>query len=677
MSASGDEKKSIDVKTALAKIQQQKQEIAKQEAQAAAAKQTEIGQTKTNVYDSMAALQQFQKDSTRVKVSEAANQKTYQQNRINEVQQKFNEVTANKDQYLEGVYITYARNVGEYLKNADENIESLNQAIAAGTDAKIIYGKNIKKLEKEALKPHLKKVYGYKSQPTKEQKEAEQIGKLALVGPPSSLKVTGLGRVAQEYEGVFKNVSDALTDAIKNAKTQAIKAKSEGKPIETILWYGLAETTTGGRGAFNGVTFVVRPKQWEESAKTINTLLTPSKNESVSSYQNRVRQIVEGDIVDPVLREKMVKQLLATMPKPTVSEENIEAGKKYRAVLIDTILSDPISFVAEVAGGVAGGWLAGQIIGRLPAAIRRITPKTLEQKAFAKIHPLNAGEPILSPDITAHPLDSLSDSAVSQIESGIGSSPATSLGKGKYTTPFSKTYGVGLQLKPRKGMTAIIVLADPKTQAIKGFLSLAEAMEITGGMPELLSTMGGLQAIPMVYIDPNISDANYKSIQTMLQEQPTIPASALKEIQENDEILATLLSLGIVVIPDLSQVSVHDQSVINLAEQASIQEISQVQDVVQEVVPKEIPVEITDPTVITPPLKLSLEDKEKRRAMNLGLHNGRRMLYRVSYPDLKQVIGPLDARSFPDALGKAQRQRRTAKKLPRTIIVDLIGERKV
>ena len=51
-------------------------------------------------------------------------------------------------------------------------------------------------------------------------------------------------------------------------------------------------------------------------------------------------------------------------------------------------------------------------------------------------------------------------------------------------------------------------------------------------------------------------------------------------------------------------------------------------------------------------------------------------MYRVSYPDLKQVIGPLDARSFPDALGKAQRQRRTAKKLPRTIIVDLIGERK-
>ena len=665
MSASGDEKKTVDTKAAIAANKQQKQEIAKQEAQAAAAKQTEIGQTKTNVYDSMAALQQFQKDSTRVKVSEAANQKTYQQNRINEVQQKFNEVTANKDQYLEGVYITYARNVGEYLKNADENIESLNQAIAAGTDAKIIYGKNIKKLEKEALKPHLKKVYGYKSQPTKEQKEAEQIGKLALVGPPSSLKVTGLGRVAQEYEGVFKNVSDALTDAIKNAKTQAIKAKSEGKPIETILWYGLAETTTGGRGAFNGVTFVVRPKQWEESAKTINTLLTPSKNESVSSYQNRVRQIVEGDIVDPVLREKMVKQLLATMPKPTVSEENIEAGKKYRAILVDTILSDPISFVAEVAGGVAGGWLAGQIIGRLPATIQRITPKTLEQRAFDKIHPLNAGEPILGPDITAHPLDTLSDSAVAQIESGMGQNPSKFIGKGKYTTPFSKTYGVGLQLKPRKGMTAIIVLADPKTHAIKGFLSLAEAMEITGGMPELLTTMGGLQAIPMVYIDPNISDANYKSIQTMLMEQPTIPASSLKEIQEDDEILATLLSLGVVVIPDLSQITIQNPDVVEIVEQESIQTSAQAQTQIQEITPIPVP-ELEDTPPTTPPLRLSLEDKKKRAKINLKLFNGPRERYRVKFTyhrGGKEVI-TVEARSFPEAVNRAQMARKPNKYPP-------------
>ena len=93
-------------------------------------------------------------------------------------------------------------------------------------------------------------------------------------------------------------------------------------------------------------------------------------------------------------------------------------------------------------------------------------------------------------------------------------------------------------------------------------------------------------------------------------------------------------------------------------------------------VPQVVPTELETVTPTTPPLRLSKSEVEKRRAMNLQLFRGKKLLYRVSYPDLNQIIGPLEARSLPDALGKAQRQRRTAKKLPRTIIVDLIGERK-
>ena len=77
MSASGDERKDIDVKAAIAAIQQQKRETAKQESEAAAAKQTLIraGRYQPNVYDSLAALQKIQKDSVSVKVSEAENRK--------------------------------------------------------------------------------------------------------------------------------------------------------------------------------------------------------------------------------------------------------------------------------------------------------------------------------------------------------------------------------------------------------------------------------------------------------------------------------------------------------------------------------------------------------------------------------------------------------------------------
>ena len=165
MSNTGDERKDIDVKAALAAIQQQKRE----EAQQIKTPSTQTGQPKTSVYSSLAALQKIQQDSVSVKVSEAANQKTYQQNKINEVQQQFNEVTANKDKYDSSTYDDYAQNVGTYLRAANKNVETLDYAITSGTAAKILYGKNIKKLEAEALKPHLKKVTTYQSSPTKEQ----------------------------------------------------------------------------------------------------------------------------------------------------------------------------------------------------------------------------------------------------------------------------------------------------------------------------------------------------------------------------------------------------------------------------------------------------------------------------------------------------------------------------
>jgi len=256
VSASGDEKKTVDTKAAIAANKQQKQEIAKQEAQAAAAKQTEIGQTKTNVYDSMAALQQFQKDSTRVKVSEAANQKIIQQNKIKEVQQKFNEVTANKDQYLEGVYLTYAQNVGTYLRTANQNVEALDNAIASGTTAIILYGKNIKKLEKEALKPHLKKEYTYKTSPQKQ----EEPPSGAIQGPPSELKTTGrrsaLNRPPILYEDIIQRFYDksnfptqeemnkTLSEKGLNAK-QTYRANTFGEALNRLL-YTATETIGGG-----------------------------------------------------------------------------------------------------------------------------------------------------------------------------------------------------------------------------------------------------------------------------------------------------------------------------------------------------------------------------------------------------------------------------------------------
>ena len=83
-----------------------------------------------------------------------------------------------------------------------------------------------------------------------------------------------------------------------------------------------------------------------------------------------------------------------------------------------------------------------------------------------------------------------------------------------------------------------------------------------------------------------------------------------------------------------------------------------------------------DPT-ITPPIKLSLEAKQKRKEMSLQLFRGSKKLYEVSFNykgGKTQEIGPVEARSLPDALGKAQRKRSPNKTLPRVIVVDLIGK---
>jgi len=90
------------------------------------------------------------------------------------------------------------------------------------------------------------------------------------------------------------------------------------------------------------------------------------------------------------------------------------------------------------------------------------------------------------------------------------------------------------------------------------------------------------------------------------------------------------------------------------------------------------PTEPTTPTP-TPPLPLTPKQRETRRKMTLQLFSGKNKLYRVNYQykgGRKETIGPLEARSLPDALGKAQRVRSGNKTLPTVITVTFIGERK-
>ena len=94
--------------------------------------------------------------------------------------------------------------------------------------------------------------------------------------------------------------------------------------------------------------------------------------------------------------------------------------------------------------------------------------------------------------------------------------------------------------------------------------------------------------------------------------------------------------------------------------------------------PTPTPTEPTTPTP-TPPLPLTPKQRETRRKLNLQLFAGKKQLYKVNYQykgGRKENIGPFEARSLPDALGKAQRVRSGNKTLPTVITVTFIGEKR-
>jgi len=121
---------------------------------------------------------------------------------------------------------------------------------------------------------------------------------------------------------------------------------------------------------------------------------------------------------------------------------------------------------------------------------------------------------------------------------------------------------------------------------------------------------------------------------------------------------------------DTTPVPAQDEEETTITTQKTVQETATEEE--PEPTPEEKPIE-------TPPLRLSPKDREKRREMNLSLYRGKKVLYDVNYSfkgGKTQRVGPLEARSLADALGKAQRRRMSNKTLPRVIVVNMIGERK-
>ena len=601
---------------------------------------------RTTLASNLATVNKFLLSDATVKTSNARQTLRLQERQIEIVRNEFAETQKNRNLYTHESYAKYRASVNNYLNDATTNLGDIEQAIDRGEISKTQLKSYVKRLEKAAVTLPFIKVT--RTVTTKTVPVSKAISQQEELSP--------LGKISQTYENQFKKIADLITRSITQSKAKSASFAAEGKTVQAVVTAAVSTAGSATRGGFNAITFPVRPVQWKKTANTISTLLTPVKGESQSDYEERINQFVEGDIKDPAEKERVIKEILKTIPTPIgePSVEQRETASLYRAKIAEVIISDPVAFIAEVAGGLAGGYLAGKIIQELPARIKGLTPKSLEQRAFDKLRPLEEG---VSPglDITAHPLDDLSDSAVSQLEDAVGMTVHKSLGKGKWGNA-NRHWGFS------DPMTAsLVVLVDPTTKAIKGIITMAEALEITHVMPELLTTMGGLQAIPVIKIDERASQTQIDRINALLKISPqaTIPQSVLKELQEDDLLLETLLAQGIIVLPELNQNVISDQSIVQISEQVQIQE----QALIVPIEP--IPV-LEEPILIPPPVRLL---SKKRRKLNLRLFKGKKRRYRVQhrYTDGTKTTVTVQAQSHPEAVAKAEGNRNRGKRLKEAI----------
>ena len=156
---------------------------------------------------------------------------------------------------------------------------------------------------------------------------------------------------------------------------------------------------------------------------------------------------------------------------------------------------------------------------------------------------------------------------------------------------------------------------------------------------------------------PQISDI-IEQMQIAAPRQISSTVTETMLIEDQDEIIET--------VPTITPKQKTRQTQNQTADQTQALETTQV--ISEETLPSQTPV-----------LKISTKQKKKRRELNLALFSGKKLLYRVNYQykgGRQENIGPLEARSLPDALGKAQRKRTGNKTLPTVITVTFIGEKR-
>jgi len=189
-------------------------------------------------------------------------------------------------------------------------------------------------------------------------------------GPIIKAAQYAIGVIGSAYEGMFTFVTDPIYKASVKSTKRSIDAALEGKPVEGFTAYAVGVTLRAAGGAIDIATFPVRPESWVSTAEAVGLMLMPEKGETQAAFRSRLSDMVKNDVYDPTTRAQMEKLLLSTMPPIQTSSKDKQAAKAFRTALAESIMADPVGFLAEVAGGFVGAKLLGSAAGRLSSKIK-------------------------------------------------------------------------------------------------------------------------------------------------------------------------------------------------------------------------------------------------------------------------------------------------------------------
>jgi len=581
--------------------------------------------------------------------------------------------------------------------------------------------------------------------PQERQKYLAELSATWTIEPHIGGKPLTFSDVYEGYENMFSVVTDKITDSIAYLQIKSTElGMMDGKQLDSFVNYLGSVVLKGTRGAYEGVTALVRPASWANIANTIGYITAPemldSKNEL--EYNRMIYEKTLDAYKDPLLAKQVTDTILQISPYRNVSQEYIDIANQVKKALGKEVASDPLGFVVEVVGGIVGGYAMGKALTKIPKIKDLITTKKLVQVTHEGIKPIDTIDEIIpyksalkqrvsfwdkilnkvDPEkakilkkITT--LDDLKTFETTLEKEAFGAYKAPK-GRGWRSTAVEDAYNYRTKtvgpanmsiaefenwLKnnkkytwaessfsladdvAKKGGTAVVMIPDLKTGAIKGYVTWELASKLTDGAPEAFMSMGGFASI---YTDPSTMPAKqYLEVLKSSGVVPIIGDTQLDEVRrklrEDVESQVITATGSLVKLKDLraqeiltSQNIKTMQSQINslISGQISRQDAStlqeqilslsqvQLQSLVQSLTSEQVQVIVSILTQMKIDERIPFlpsRDKESSMRVLKGIEE-KTIKYRVTFINTDKIIRKeVRAKSFREALNDAWRYRQS------------------